>query len=221
MSVQEVADAIGRPKSTYASYEDKFKKPHLPMDLVQQLIPVWRDKNVRPDELLRLAGVAEPAQSALTEPASSPPRITEIRPTAIDIGRPRDLPVLGRAVGGDDAWFEFNGERIDTIFRPPLLDNVRDAYALFMDGESMIPKFEPGDTLYVHPGRPVRAGHYVVVQLRPEAPGDPIRALVKRLVSLSANEAVVKSLNPPESKPFKIARKKILHIHKISLSGEG
>lgn len=208
-SVKAVSAAAGDP-----SYLSKLGKGAIQSPGIKMLEAFARELNcsvadltgpVSPDDNSPKDG-APPAQQARTVPEG---------------GRPRDLPVLGRAVGGDKAWFEFNGERIDTIFRPPSLDGVKGAYALFMDGDSMLPKYEVGDTLYVNPARPVRAADYVVVQLRPEESGDPIRAFVKRLVSINSSHATLVSLNPPTAKPFKIARDQILHIHKITLSGEG
>lgn len=57
LSVQEVADALKRPKSTYASYEDKFKKPYLPLDLVRSLVPIFGAKGISRSDIMLLAGV--------------------------------------------------------------------------------------------------------------------------------------------------------------------
>ena len=57
MSVREVADALHRPASTYASYEDKFKKPYLPLELVRALVPIFGAKGIGRGDVMRLAGV--------------------------------------------------------------------------------------------------------------------------------------------------------------------
>lgn len=67
MSIRALADALGMPASSYAFYEDpkKFKKPYLPMELVQALIDPLSRNGVPQAEVLALAGVngrGEPAQ---------------------------------------------------------------------------------------------------------------------------------------------------------------
>jgi phage repressor protein C with HTH and peptisase S24 domain len=57
LSVREVAAKLGRPGSSYASYEDKYKKPFLPVDLIKLLIPVFAPYGIAESELWALAGV--------------------------------------------------------------------------------------------------------------------------------------------------------------------
>lgn len=66
LTVREVARLIDRPASTYASYEDKYKKPFLPLDLVRALVPVLEPRGIDPDALLALAGVGR--GSTLSQP---------------------------------------------------------------------------------------------------------------------------------------------------------
>nr|prf phage 16-3 repressor ORF C [Sinorhizobium meliloti] len=64
------------------------------------------------------------------------------------------LPVLGEAVGGEDGEYIFNGSVLDYVDCPPSLENVPNAYAVYIDGESMVPRFRPGETVWVHPTKP-------------------------------------------------------------------
>lgn len=64
MSVREVADAIGRPPSTYSSYEDKYKKPYLPVDLIKRLEKVLVPRGIPVSELQALGGY-QPANMLL------------------------------------------------------------------------------------------------------------------------------------------------------------
>ena len=57
LTVQEAADALGLPKSTYAAYEDKFKQEFLPVQLVLKLIPLFKKRGVAEEELWLLTGV--------------------------------------------------------------------------------------------------------------------------------------------------------------------
>ena len=71
-------------------------------------------------------------------------------------GLSRDLPVLGTAMGGEEGAFEFNGEVVDYVRRPPGLEMARGAFAIYVQGESMAPRYEEGELVFVHPGRPAR-----------------------------------------------------------------
>jgi transcriptional regulator with XRE-family HTH domain len=61
-SVREVAAAIGRPTSTYASYENKYKKRFLPADLILALLPVFAARGVDAGELRALGGLVSPSE---------------------------------------------------------------------------------------------------------------------------------------------------------------
>jgi transcriptional regulator with XRE-family HTH domain len=97
----------------------------------------------------------------------------------------RDLPVYGTAVGGQEknGDFDFNtGDIIDYILRPPRLHGARSAFAVYLIGTSMEPRFREGAPVLVHPGLPAKPGDDVLVELRPSIDGAPHPALVKRLV---------------------------------------
>lgn len=59
LSSRAVADALGIPGSSYASYEDpkKFKKPILPLDLAKKLADLFEPRGVPKSETLALAGL--------------------------------------------------------------------------------------------------------------------------------------------------------------------
>jgi phage repressor protein C with HTH and peptisase S24 domain len=74
-------------------------------------------------------------------------------------------------------------EEPDHIRRPPALEGRNDIYALTVVGESMRPRYDPGDPVYVDPKAQPRIGDDVVVYLRrPEGEGERIfSVLVKQL----------------------------------------
>jgi len=206
MSVREVAEAIGRPASSYSSYEDKYKKPYLPIDLVKSLIPVWTLRGVKEAEILALAGMPYGLKN-VANGNSTRDQDVQIQ------DMPRDLPVLGTGQGGKDGEFEFNHGPIDHVRRPPRLVSVPDAYAVYISGSSMSPWREEGQLVFVHPHQPVRIGDYVVVQLVPDTPGDAPRAFVKRLVRRSEREITVSQFNPKLERAF--PAKQVQSIHRI------
>ena len=129
-------------------------------------------------------------------------------------GMPRDVPLRGSAACGEDGAFEFNGgDPIDYIRRPPRLEAVKDAYALYVRGSSMERWRRDGDIVYVHPHQPVKIGDYVVIQIKPVRSGDPISAYIKQLVKRNENEVRLLQFNPEKELTFKSSR--IVTIHRI------
>lgn len=128
------------------------------------------------------------------------------------------MPVLGAAEGGDNGYFLWNGEVVDYTPRPAFLSGAAQAYAIYVVGESMSPRYEPGELLYIHPGKPVTVGCYVLVQLAPKADGDAPRAFLKRLSKRSGNRILLEQFNP--AKTFAVQSEDVVSIHRIVGSGE-
>ncbi|HEX4104920.1 MAG TPA: LexA family transcriptional regulator [Rhizomicrobium sp.] len=131
---------------------------------------------------------------------------------------PRDLRVLGMAECGPDGWSLWNGEVIEMTSRPPNLAGAALAYAVYVVGDSMEPRYHSGELVYVHPGRPVDVGAYVLVQVRPRHDGDAPRAVVKRLVRRSATKVTLEQFNP--KKTIELKSSDIISIHRVVGSGE-
>lgn len=135
---------------------------------------------------------------------------------------PRDLRVLGMAECGPDGWSLWNGEVIEMTSRPPNLAGAAQAYAVYVVGSSMEPRYHSGELVYVHPGRPVDAGCYVLVQVKPNErearSGDAPRAVVKRLVRRSATKVTLEQFNP--KKTIELKTGDIISMHRVVGSGE-
>lgn len=124
---------------------------------------------------------------------------------------PRDLPVLGSAACGDDGLFEMGGGTLDYVRRPPRLSHIKDAYGIYISGDSMEPWKKAGQLVYVHPRLPVRIGDHVVIQLKPTKPGDAPEAYIKLLVRRTENELRLLQYNPRKEITFKMARVQSIH----------
>lgn len=130
---------------------------------------------------------------------------------------PRDLPVYGTAIGGDEdlGAFEFNvGDVIDNIRRPPRLQGVKNAFAVFAVGESMLPRIRPGGPAIVHPGVAPAPGDDVLVELKPQSDGAPHAALIKRLVSRTETRLRLQQFNPPNDNII-VPMKRVLRLYRI------
>src|SRR5262249_53669401 len=92
------------------------------------------------------------------------------------------IPAYGQAVGGRDGEFILNGNRIVDVLAPPSLQGVPDAYAVYVVGDSMEPRYFAGEAVFVNPRLPVRRGDFVVAQIAVED-GEPPHAYIKRFVA--------------------------------------
>lgn len=131
---------------------------------------------------------------------------------------PERLKVLGMAECGADGWSLWNGDVIDLIDRPSGLIGVPNAYAVYVVGASMEPRYHPGEVVHIHPGRPIEIGAYVLVQRKPKGSGEAPLAVIKRLAKRSGAKITLEQFNPP--KIFDIRAGEIVSIHRVVGSGE-
>lgn len=156
------------------------------------------------EEVLRASGAGGQAADGFVARPLTAPQPAEM---------PRNLPVYGAAIGGADGAFEMNGEVHEFLERPPTLQGARNAYAVYVIGDSMRPMFQPGWVVHVNPNRPVTPGCGVVLQIRPE-PGDihPL-CYIKEFVRRSASRLVVHQYNPEGDIEWPAER--VLAIHRV------
>ncbi|QKV20265.1 XRE family transcriptional regulator [Oricola thermophila] len=126
--------------------------------------------------------------------------------------RPRTVPVYGTAAGRDDGAMHLGTDVIDWLSCPPGLEGARDAYALYVVGESMQPRYYPGDVVIIAPHRPPRAGDCVVIQCKSADTG-ATEAWVKEYVATTADEIVARQYNPPAEMRF--PRAEVSAVHRI------
>src|SRR5215470_5862784 len=112
-------------------------------------IQAWLNK--RPATVAMAATMAE-AQ----EPLAPAPRGPRQAVTPLDLRR-QDMPVWAAVQGGEDGAMLITASPIDWIARPREL-GVVDAFAVFLIGDSMHPRYDHGDQLYIHPHRPPQSG---------------------------------------------------------------
>lgn len=128
------------------------------------------------------------------------------------------VPVLGMAECGPDGLALWNGEVVDYASRPPGLMGVEKGYAVFVVGDSMEPRYHPGELVYIHPGKPVTPGCYVLVQMQPKHDGEAPRAFLKRLVRRNGSKVMVEQFQP--AKQFNLKPDEIVSMHRVVGSGE-
>jgi phage repressor protein C with HTH and peptisase S24 domain len=140
--------------------------------------------------------------------ASFPPRFQKFPDETI--------PVMGQTVGGPNGRFILNGQEVSRVFCPPDLAGVDGAYAVQVYGTSMEPKFEAGETVWLHPYAPVRTGDYVVAQVLTQDE-EPPESYIKQFVSKSSKVLRLRQFNPEEGETAEIEfpADKVFSVHKI------
>lgn len=157
-------------------------------------------------------------------PQTIPPALPELRGEArrASVGLPemnRDLPVLGTAAAAaiGQGAFQLTSDVIEYVARPPGLAGAKGVYALYVEGDSMLPRFSPGELIFVHPGRPISAGDVVVVQEPDSENGEP-RAFIKILISKGGASIRTRQLNPPLEISFR--HRDGVTVHKVMSTNE-
>lgn len=119
-----------------------------------------------------------------------------------------DIPVLSLARGGVAQPMYLEDGPIDWAPRPDYLRRVRDAFAAYMVGESMLPRYRPGQLLFLNPHRPPKSGDGVVVVLTDDA------VLIKEWVRQDHGDVVLREYQP-EMKEFTVPAANVRVVHTV------
>ena len=215
LSMDRLARDCGfKGASSYQRYENpkRYTKQWLPLPLVAKIAKALTGKGKPPieqSEVMALAGVKLGREGKLPDTGNEQfiglihdtlgqPDIDLEKATNLPENNslPRDVPVFGVAIGGAEGDFNFNGTVVDYVRRPPSLMKIKNAFGVYVSGDSMSPKFEHGDLVFVHPGRPPQPGNDVIVELYGEH-GAPGPCYIKRLVRRSPDRIILAQFNPP------------------------
>jgi SOS-response transcriptional repressor LexA len=197
LTMRAVSESLGWSLTRYQHYEDRFKRKFLPFELARALDLLFAQHGIAAGEVLALAGVSQ-AQSA-------PSRLVGAKgpASAHSIAANYDLPVLGelRDVADD---FTFNSAAPKAfVERPGHLKGAANAFALYVVGEAMEPRFYAGELVFVDPNRPLTRHCFVAIEM---ADG---RGLIRQFVRRGESEAIVRQFNPDKQahlKPVDVRR---------------
>jgi len=173
LSIREVAHALGMEHgSSYQHYEDRYRKPHLPLDLMRKLMPVFVRGGVEAAELLVLAGV-EPGTGALAEDADK----TMLRIEELDVRAGAGAGLVGGEEHVVAHWQVPTG-----IVRGYSTAPASELRIITVMGDSMEPTLLPGQRVLVDTGdrKPSPPGIFVV--------WDGLGLVVKRIQVLPHSE---------------------------------
>lgn len=179
----------------------------------------------RADTLQALAAALDTTVENLAGTAPLPShRASEVRvadgiPVPASGLLPKDVPVLGTVAGSPlgKGAFQLTPDIVDYVRRPAGLAGATDAFALFVEGDSMSPEFEPGDLVFVHPHKKPRTGDYVVIE-EPDSDNGSPRGFIKRLISRTDAHVRTEQFNPRAEITF--VMRPGLRVLKVILDGE-
>jgi hypothetical protein len=169
LSIRDVARALGMEHgSSYQHYEDRFRKPLLPLDFIRKLVPIFEPHGVAAAELYALAGVGGSEQPLGAAAKAGGARMLPIE----------ELDVRASAGGG------LTGENESVIAQWQLPTEFVRGYStapagelriITVIGDSMEPALVPGQRILVDTGDrlPTPPGVFVV--------WDGLGLVVKRL----------------------------------------
>lgn len=122
----------------------------------------------------------------------------------------RDFPIYAAAMGGDGHTI-ITFDAIDYVKRPAILENVKDAYGVYIVGDSMEPAYEQGDMALVHPHLPPARGKDVILFHVP--PANEAECIIKRLIGFNDFEWKLRQYNP--AKDFSEYRASFPYCHRV------
>lgn len=169
--------------------------------------------HVPEDEVLRHA-----VDVSAASPAAEAPRPGRGRPPStgsnVSAGAPARafsesdrIPIRSGARGGTDQEMFLEDGPIGYTPRPANLSGVRSAYAIYMVGDSMEPRYEPGWLLHVNPFKPPIRGRDVVVYKEGQT------VLIKQFVGWEGDTLVLRQLNPSDT--LRIPREQVRECHLV------
>ena len=209
LSMRAVSEALGWTLTRYQHYEDRYRRNYLPLDFARSIADIFAPHGVPAAEVMALAGLEMPGSPAATAPGRGPFLASAVEAPSQP---PRDLPVMGAVKGGAEGFYFNEGDAKEFVVRPPALGGVSNAFALYVDGESMEPRYYAGEMLYVNPNRPITRGCFVAVEM---ADG---QGLIKQFVRRNDEQLVLSQFNPP--KEIRLPVGKVKRIYRITGSGE-
>jgi len=129
------------------------------------------------------------------------------------------IPIYGQAVAGINGEFAFDGKKLFEVPCPPQLLNVKNAYGVEVAGDTMSPRYEDGEIVYIDTLRRIKKGDYVVAKIMMRKEDSFPTVFIKRFTRHNEKELVLTQLNPAKELVF--PHQHVVSVHYIALAGEG
>lgn len=158
------------------------------------------------DEVLERAGSPTPAaasEEALPRRRGRPP-MRRASLAARTLSAMTQIPIRGG--GGMEVGTPEQGP-VGCTPRPANLAGVHGAYAIYMRGETMEPRYEQGWLLHVNPNKPPTRGRDVVVYKKDRT------MLINQFVRWDDDTLILRQLNPPQE--LRMPRDQVIACHLV------
>ncbi len=160
LSIREVAQALGMEHgSSYQHYEDRFKRPYLPVELVMKLVPLFEAGGVEAGELYDLAGSGAAGGRPLMPAAPRGDAARSIRIEELDVRASAGAGLIGENEKVIAEW-QVPSEVVRGYSTAP----ANEMRIITVMGDSMEPTLQPGQRVLVDTGdrKPSPPGVFVV-----------------------------------------------------------
>ena len=115
------------------------------------------------------------------------------------------IPVLGRAAGENDGVLIDMREKIGETERHPAQKNMKGAFAFCVRGETMSPRYRPGELAYAAARKPPGKGQDCIVELANGA------GYLREFIAHKGDFVLCRQLSPAKEVKWRVAEIKALH----------
>jgi SOS-response transcriptional repressor LexA len=211
ISMRAAAEHLGWTITRYQHYEDRYRRRFLPIELARALAELFAPRGIEPAVVMELAGVG-PGQPLARLATGGFEAASALAPAPAPAA-PRDLPVMGAVKGGTEGFYFNEGEPKEYVPRPASLAGAANGFALYVDGDSMEPRYFAGELVYVNPNRPLTKGCFVAVEMKDG------QGLIKQFLKRSDEHVALRQFNPP--KDLRLHARDVKQVYRITGSAEG
>ncbi|CAH1665534.1 MULTISPECIES: helix-turn-helix domain-containing protein [unclassified Chelatococcus] len=222
MTQAQLAEAVGISQQAVGLIESgrtkapttSWKRIAAALDIPLQDLKTLMDQAKAEDGRIKGSHLTLASDSSSRVPAPNAGRAANLTPMG---GVIRTIPVLGHAAGGAPGrGFIIMGDIIERVPCPPWLESVDGAYALYVDGESMVPRYFPGERVYIHPHKPPSPNDFVVAQVKRPGDFEP-HGYIKQYKGWDRGMLILHQFNPDEDLEFD--GDEVVALHKIVVPG--
>jgi len=212
---QVIRVALANRQLNMSAVSKKLGKNHAYLhQFLDRGIPARLPEIVR-EQLAEILDVPETQLKG--DPVSTVPSSRGLRGGAARVATDK-IPVHSTGKEMVDGWLPWSGQIVDYVSRPPQLAGATQPYAIYVAASGMEPRYEIGEIIYIHPGRPVTPGAFVLVQTKPANDGEMPRASIRRFIKRTTTKVTFEQFNP--TKQVDLKPTDILEMHRIVGSAE-
>ena len=105
------------------------------------------------------------------------------------------LPITGVPISGNPELVLLDGLAHGQVPAPPQLEAIHGAAAVYVRGQSMEPRYFPGELVYLHPDKPPNPGYFVFVTFNEPGFASPV-GYIRQYLAQDLTHIHLRTLNP-------------------------